>query len=67
MSETALMPEDLMNISLEKVIFTADWVPAAILPDNPHPVEDSSQEELVDITSELDVTKITHRYDNFTP
>ena len=66
-SETAPMPEDLMNISLEEVIFTADWVPAAILPDNPHPVEDSSQEELVDITSELDVTKITHRYDNFTP
>ena len=32
--ETALMPEDLMNISLEEVIFTAEWVPAEILPDN---------------------------------
>ena len=56
-SETAAMPEDLMNISLEEVIFTADWVPAAILPDNPHPVEDSSEEEIVEITPELEPKK----------
>ena len=33
-SETAPLPEDPMNISLEEVTFTADWAPAAILPDN---------------------------------
>ena len=42
MSETAPMPEDLMNISLEEVIFTAVWVPAAILPENLSLVVDSS-------------------------
>ena len=46
-----------MNISLEEVIFTADWVPAAILPDNSHPVEDSSQDEIVEITPELEPEK----------
>ena len=39
-SETAPMQEDLMNISLEEVIFTAEWVPEVILPDN-LPVIDS--------------------------
>ena len=39
------------------MIFTADWVPAAILPDKPDPVEDSSQEEVVDITPELEPEK----------
>ena len=53
-SETALMPEDLMNISLEEVIFTAEWVPAEILPDNQPPVVDSSAEERVEITPELE-------------
>ena len=45
MSETAPMPEDLMNISLEEVIFTAEWVPEVILPDNQPPVVDSSRIE----------------------
>ena len=29
-SETALMPEDLLDVSLEEVIFTAEWIPAEI-------------------------------------
>ena len=33
-SETAPMPADLMDISLEEVIFTAEWVPEVINPDN---------------------------------
>ena len=57
MSETAPMPEDLMNISLEEVIFTAYWAPAAILPDNQPPFVDSSQDEIVDITPELEPEK----------
>ena len=48
-SETAPIPEDLMNISLEEVIFTAEWVPAEILPDNQPPV--------VEITLELEPEK----------
>ena len=52
-SETAPMPEDLMNISLEEVTFTADWAPAAILPYNQPPFIDSSQDEIVEITPEL--------------
>ena len=52
-SETAPMLEDLMNISMEVVIFTAEWVPTAILPDNLSPVVDSSSEEVVEITPEL--------------
>ena len=54
-SETAPLPEDLMNISLEEVIFTAEWVPEVILPDNQPPVVDSSQEEIVDVTPELNL------------
>ena len=46
-----------MNISLKEVIFTADWVPAEILPDNPRPIEDSSAEEIVEITPELEPEK----------
>ena len=38
-----------MNISLEEVIFTAEWVPEVILPDNQPSVVDSSQEEIVDL------------------
>ena len=56
-SETAPMPEDLMNISLEEVIFTAVLVPAEILPDNQPPFVDSSAEELVEITPELELEK----------
>ena len=40
-SETALIPEDLMNISLEEVVFTAEWLPEVILPDK-LPVDSSS-------------------------
>ena len=46
-----------MNISLEEVIFTAEWVPAAILPDNLPPVVGSSAEEVVEITLELEPEK----------
>ena len=46
-----------MNISLEEVIFTAEWVPEVILPDNQPPVVDSSQEKLVDISPELEPKK----------
>ena len=55
-SETALMPADLMDISLEEVIFTAEWVPEIINPNNLS-VIDSSQEEIVDITPELNPEK----------
>ena len=40
--ETAPMPEDLLDISLEEVIFTAEWAPEEILPDT-LPVFNSSQ------------------------
>ena len=40
-SETAPMLENLLDISPEEVIFTAEWLPEAILPDNP-PVINSS-------------------------
>ena len=46
-----------MNISLEEVIFTAEWVPAEILPDNQPPVVDSSAENLVELTPELEPEK----------
>ena len=52
-SETAPMPEDLLDISLEEVVFTAEWIPEAILPDN-LPVENSSQDEIVEVTPELE-------------
>ena len=51
------MPEDLMNISLEEVIFTAEWVPAEILPDNQPPVVDSSADNLVELAPELEPEK----------
>ena len=56
-SETAPMPEDLMNISLEEVVFTAEWVPEAILPDDPHPFVDSSQDDIVNISVEQEPEK----------
>ena len=56
-SETPPMPEDLMNISLEEVTFTVDWAPAAILPDIQPLFVDFSQDEIVDITPELDQEK----------
>ena len=51
-SETALIPKDLLDVSLEEVIFSAEWVPEAILPD-PFPVFDSSQDDIQDITPEM--------------
>ena len=53
MSESAPMPEDLMDISLEEVIFTAELMHEAILPDN-LPVINSSQDEIVELTLELE-------------
>ena len=50
------MPEELLDISLEEVIFTAEWLPEAILPDNP-PVINSSQDEIVEVTMELNLEK----------
>ena len=55
-SETAPMPADLMDISLEEVIFNAEWVPEVINPDNLS-VIDSSQEEVVDIDPVLNPEK----------
>ena len=51
-SENAQIPADLLDISLEEVIFTAKRAPEIIIPDNV-PVIDSSQAEIVDITPEL--------------
>ena len=50
------MPDDLLDISLEEVIFTTEWLPEVILPDNP-PVINSSQDEIVDVTRELNSEK----------
>ena len=50
-SETAPIPEDLLNVSLEEVIFSAEWVPEVILPD-PFPAFDSSQDDIHEITPE---------------
>ena len=55
-SETAPIPEDLLKVSLEEVIFTAEWLPEVILPDN-LPVINSSQDDIVEITPELDSEK----------
>ena len=54
--KTAPMPADLLDISLEEVILTAEWVPEVIIPDNLS-VIDSSQEEIEDITPELNPEK----------
>ena len=50
------MPEDLLNISLEEVVFTAEWLLEAILPDK-LPVDSSSQGEIVDVTPALEPEK----------
>ena len=44
--------EDLLDILLEEVIFTAEWLPEVILPDNVA-VINSSQDEIVNITPEV--------------
>ena len=51
-SETAPIPEDLLDVSLEEVIFTAEWMPEVILPDNVA-VINSSHDEIVEITPEV--------------
>ena len=51
-SETAPIPEDLLDVSLEEVIFTAEWMPEVILPDNVA-VINSSQDDIVEITPEV--------------
>ena len=48
-SEMAPIPEDLLNVSLEEVIFSAEWAPEVILPD-PFPAFNSSQDDIHEIT-----------------
>ena len=48
----APIPEDLLVVSLEEVIFTAEWMPKVILPDNVA-VINSSQDDIVEITPEV--------------
>ena len=56
-SEMAPIPEDLLNVSLEEVIFNAEWVPEVILPD-PFPVFNSSQDDIREITPERNPEKL---------
>ena len=56
-SETAPIPEDLLNVLLEEVIFSAEWVPEVILPD-PFPAFDSSQNDIQEITPERRPKKV---------
>ena len=56
-SENAQIPEDLLNVSLEEVIFSAEWEPEVILPD-PFPVFDSSQDDIQEITPERQAVKV---------
>ena len=55
-SVTAPLLEDLLNISLEEVVFMAEWLPEAILPDR-LPVDRSSQDEIADVASLLEPEK----------
>ena len=48
----APIPEDLLNVLLEEVVFTFEWLPEVILPDNML-VINSSQDEIVEITPEV--------------
>ena len=54
--ETAPIPEDLLNVLLEEVIFTAEWLPEVILPDKVA-VINSSQDEIAEITLEVNSEK----------
>ena len=56
-SETAPIPEDLLNVSLEEVIFSAEWVPEVILQD-PFTAFDSSQDDTQEITPERTPEKV---------
>ena len=44
------MPEDLLNISLEEVVFSVQWEPTVkeIVPDNVSPVVDKFVEDIVE-------------------
>ena len=55
-SETAPIPEDLLNVSLEEVIFSAEWGPEVVLPD-PFPAFNSSQDDIQEITQERNPEK----------
>ena len=55
-SEKAPISEDLLNVSLEEVIFTAEWLLEVILPDN-LPVINSSQDEMAELTPEVNSEK----------
>ena len=59
-SETAPLLEDLLNVSLEEVIFSAEWAPEVILPD-PFPVFNSSQDDFREITLERNPEKLLNR------
>ena len=50
-SEMAPVSEDLLNVSLEEVVFSAEWVPEVILPD-PFPAFESSQDNIHEVTPE---------------
>ena len=46
----------LLNMSLEEVIFSAEWLPEVIIPDK-LPVDSSSQDEIADVTPVLEPEK----------
>ena len=56
-SETAPIPEDLLNVSLEEVIFSAEWATEVILPDL-FPAFDFSQDDIHEITPERNPEKV---------
>ena len=53
------MPEDLLDISLEEVVFAIDWEPAMkeILPDNPSPAVDKSLQNIVEPVLDVEPEK----------
>ena len=55
--EMAPIPEDLLNVSLEEVIFSAEWAPEVILPD-PFSAFNSSQEDICEVTPERNPKKL---------
>ena len=50
-SEIASVPKDLLDVSLEEVVFSTEWVPEVILPD-PFQAFESSQDNIHEITPE---------------
>ena len=53
------MPEDLLDISLEEVVFAVERMPAVkeILPDNPSPAVDKSGENIEEPVLDLEPEK----------